>query len=146
MSTADEMPWTEDESMELFFACVRYDPDQIAAWFDRHITTPAREFTVIFSMASWCRILAEKADIITDGDFVMLQALPGASPDGIGIGQMVTAALNHDDDALSGHVDAYMRNADERTRLVTVVQLAQLISFLATRALEATSSKGEPAP
>lgn len=61
MSTADGSPWSEDEAHELLLACVNLDSTKITGWFTQHVTSPRHEFTIIFAMVSWCRLLAEKA-------------------------------------------------------------------------------------
>lgn len=142
MSTADESPWSEDELRELMLACVNRDGTKITGWFVQHVTTSRHEFTIVFAMASWCRVFAEKAGLIEDGDFVMMQALPGATPGGIGTGQMIAAALNGDNDALAAHVAAFMQHDDPQAQLKTVASLVQLISFLAHKAEKKLAAEG----
>lgn len=73
---------------------------------------------------------------------MMMQALPGATPAGIGTGQMIAAALNGDDDALAAHVHAFMQHDDPHAQLKTVASLVQLISFLAHKAEEKVATEG----
>lgn len=145
---ADELPWTDEQTTGLFMACIDRDAEKITDWFRNHVTTPRHEFTIVFSMASWCRVLAEAAGIVDDTSTVLPHASPDAGPAERGFAQMVSAALNDDQDMLAAHVRAYM-DAPMRVQAETVVELVGFISFLGKLAADKNSPpapEGEPNP
>lgn len=120
-----EMPWTETDTLDLAEAILSSNAEAVTSWLAEHITTPQREYTILAALPVWCALLVRQfmPDPGTDGCWALEATRPDPDPKAIGVTQMVVAALNDDEDALLGHVDALFER-DHLYRAGALFQLA----------------------
>ena len=135
--TPERFELTHAHAMDLVMAIATRDTDTLTDWMTTHVTSWATEYAVMSALPQLARMLLADVRPLADGEMWAMEQLPTPGMDAeerarsAGVGQLITAGMNNDADAIYGHVDALMTQPDSYRLKV----LADLCNYCSQAAL-----------
>lgn len=115
--TSTDLPWTEQESLDLFMHIIERRTGAIAEWMNEHVVDARTEYTVISAIAQWLGVLAGSLE--TRADFWAVAGMKSDAPAWVvGGSELISAGVNNDLPAIDGHMDALFERSMEERMLV----------------------------